>query len=232
MIAGIAQDMLAPGRGDAVDIQVGFGQRLQALAAELGQACVDTAGDAAEIGITGIAQAEHGELQLGQLRCATALQEFHQADRIVRRIAFALGADDEVEQTLAGQFAGWVGVRALQAHAQAGGLGVAGQALGGAAGVARLAAVEHGQALFLGALGMGAARHQGQRGRRRMPLRQTGGVAGQPPQRRRIQALDHPRQQYPALFRQGAGGQHGAGGGHSRSRVSGGSPMLGNGRRL
>ena len=87
------QRMRAPGSGDAVDVQVGFAARLHAAAAEFGQAFVDPPRNAAEIGVAGIAQAQHRVLELRQLGRAAPAQELDQANRIIRRIAIALGAD-------------------------------------------------------------------------------------------------------------------------------------------
>src|SRR5690606_10986304 len=85
------QRSLAPGSGHGVDVEVGQAGVRHALRTEFGQARVDAAGDAAEVGIAGVAEAEHGELQLGQLGRAPALQEFDETDRVVRRVALALG---------------------------------------------------------------------------------------------------------------------------------------------
>ena len=111
-VACVGQGLFAPWRGNGVDVQVGQTHGEQPAAAEFGQACIQPRRDAAEVGIAGIAQAEHGVLQFRQLRRALATQEFDQADAVVRRIAFALGADDDVEQALAAQFALRVGVGA------------------------------------------------------------------------------------------------------------------------
>ena len=94
-------------------------------APEFGQARVELAADRVELRVAGIAQAQHGELELLERGRALAEQEFDEAARIVRRIAFALGADDDVEQALAGQFAGRIGIGAQQSRRQSGRFGLA-----------------------------------------------------------------------------------------------------------
>ncbi len=211
-LARIGQGPGAPGHGHAVDVQVGLAQRLQALRAQFGQARIQPAADAAEIDVAGIAQAEYGIPESGQLRCAPAGDEFDQADGVVRRIALALGADDDVQQALAGQLAGGVGIGAQQPYRQSRGLCIAGQLFGGTACVAGLAAVDDGQA-SRGLRGGRAAGNHRQR-RWRMALGHPCGEAGQPPQAVAVQALDQARQQHPAVLWQGAGGHGGGDGGH------------------
>ena len=173
----MAQCLFAPGQGHGVDVQIGLAGGEQAVGAQFGQACIQLATDAAEIGIAGIAQPQYRVLQFRQLGCALAGDEFHQANRIVRGIAFTLGTDDHVEQALAGQFALRVGIGAQQAHVEAGGLGFVGSGFGHTSCVAGLAAVDNGQALA------GLCRAAGQHGQMwsRMTLGQAGGITGQPP---------------------------------------------------
>ena len=60
--------------------------------------------------------------------------------------------------------------------------------------------------------------------RARLALRQAGGIAGQPPQGGRIQAVDQPGQQHATLLGQGAGRQCVGSSGHRgnrRARVGG-----------
>ena len=200
---------LTPGHGHGVDIEVGFTQRLHAAGTQFGQTCIQLAGDAAEIGVAAVTQAEYGELQLRQPGCALAAEEFGEADCVVRRIALALGADHQVQQALAGQFAGGVGVGAGQAHGQAGGLGAGGDLLRFAAGIAGLAAVQHGQALAgLRRRQRGRAPRQDRQLRGAVALGQAGGVAGQPPQGRPVQALHQPGQQDLAILVEWTGAGH------------------------
>ncbi len=224
MFARRRQRLGAPGIGHRVDVQIGQAGFEQALGTQFGQAGIQAAGDAAEIGVTGIAQAEHRVAQFRQLGRAPAGQELDQADGIVRRIAFALGADDHVQQAFAGQFAGRIGVRPQQAHRQPGRLDGLGDLLGRASRIAGLAAVDHGQALARLRL---AARQHRQLGHV-LALGEPGRIAGQPPQGRRIQPFDQPRQQHTPLLGQGTGRQCGGGSGHrGQSLCAGGSPMLG-----
>ncbi len=213
--AGIAQGLRAPRIDHAVDVQVGLAHGLQAGGAQLGQAAVQLARNAAELHIAGVAQAEHGVLQLRQLGGALAGDELDQANGIVRRVAFALGADHNVEQALVGQLAGGIGIGAQQPYRQAGGLGLGGQLFGGAAGVAGLAAIDHGQPVLCRLVAGLAAGDDG-KGRGRGSLRQPGGETGKPPQAVSVQTVHQTCQQDPAVFRQGAGG-HGGGGSHFRS---------------
>ena len=173
-VAGMGQCLLAPRCGDGVDVEVGFTEWLHARCAEFGQSRIQFAGDAAEVRITGVAEAEHRELQLRQFRRAPAEQELGEADRIVRWIAFALGTDDEVEQALVRQFAGGVGIGTQQARGQAGGFECGMQGIRRAARIAGLAAVHDGGGESCG------GRHRRDGSRRLQAARQSGQVAGGP----------------------------------------------------
>lgn len=186
--AGPGQRRLAPGAGHGLDVEVGLGHLRHPLRAQFGQPRVDPAGDAAEVGVAGIAQSQHGVLQFRELGCAAAGQELDEADRIVGRIALALGADHHVEQAFAGQLAGGIGIGAQQAGGQPGGLGLVEQHLGGAPGIAGLAAVEDGQPLARPGGGLGA-RGAARGGDRAGAAGQAGGIARQPPQPGRLQPL-------------------------------------------
>ena len=207
--AGVAQRGFPPGCGDGVDVQVRFAQRLHARGAEFAQSRIQLAGDAAEVGVGRIAQPKHRVLQLRQLWRALAVQEFDEADGVVRRVAFALGADDKVKQLFAGQLAGGVGIGAHQPHGQPGRLQAGVQRLGSALGIAGLAAVEDRGRLHDGSRRGGG----GERGGRQR-LRQSGQVAGGPEQRRVVGVGGEARQQAVLVGVQGSdlgrgGGRHG-----------------------
>lgn len=198
--AGACHGLLAPRPGHGVHVHVGLAGRQQAGGAEFGQPRVDAPADAAEVRIAGVAQSKHRILQIRQPGRAAAGEEFGKADRVVRRVAFALGADHDVQQALGGQFAGRVGIGADQPYRQPVGLGLPGQVFGGTFGVAGLTAVQHGKTLAGKGLGGGGRCGHGCGG---MPPRQSGGMAGQPPQPGGIQPVDEPRKPGQAVFAQG-----------------------------
>ena len=88
-------------------------------------------------------QAEHGEMQLLEFRRLPAVQEFHESQGVIRRIALALGADDHRQQPFAGQFLERVGIGPEQTYGQAAGLGLLGQRFRFPFGIAGLAAVDN-----------------------------------------------------------------------------------------
>ena len=165
-----------PRRRHAVDVEIGIGAGDPALRAQGFEARVEPLADGAELRIAGIAQTEHGETQLRQRRRALAFDEFDQSAGVVRRVAVALGADDDGEEAFVLELAGLVGVGAQQAHRQAIGFELGGQRFGHAAGVAGLTAIDHGQTRALGQVV--GIRTDGC-DRRRSPLcpRQAGGIA-------------------------------------------------------
>ena len=62
--AGVRQCGITPGRGDGIDVEIRLAKIADTLRTQFGQACIDLASDAAEVGVTGVAKAQHGELQL------------------------------------------------------------------------------------------------------------------------------------------------------------------------
>ena len=226
-VAGMAQRRRGPGRRDRLDIEIGLAGREQACRAQFRQARIDAPRDAAELRIARIAEAEHGELQFRQHGRALAGEEFDEADGIVGRIALALGADDDVQQALARKFTRRIRICAQQPHAEPGAFQFARQRLGRAARVAGLAAEQHGGALRVRG-GRSTARQQRQGGMA-WRLRQSGGVARQPPQPGSVEPVHQPRQQGRLLSgqrwcgkRQGLGGHGGCRAGtglHPRSRA-------------
>jgi hypothetical protein len=202
-----------PWLGDRVEIHIGFAARKQAFAAKFGKALVDTRSDGAELRVAAVAEAEHGKFQILDARSALAREEFDESARIIRRIAIALGADDDVQQALGFQLAQRVGIGAQQAHRESGSFRFTRQLFCDAPGIAGLAPVDDRQLL----------RYRGFNGRQRRhftrqwrPGGKAGGVTGKPDQRGLIEAFDQTRQQAGLLFRQryqGADrfGGHGAG---------------------
>ena len=94
------QGVVGPGLRQFLEIHVAVDARQQAFGAELGQALIDHAAGFAEFRVAGVAQRQHGILQLGQLRRALGTEEFVESPRFIRRIAVAMRADDDVQQLL------------------------------------------------------------------------------------------------------------------------------------
>ena len=188
----MTQRGLRPRRGDRIDIDIGFAAREQAVRAELGEARVDRIADRAELRIARITEAQHRVFQLRQSRRATRGDEFDEAARIVRRIAFALRADDDVQQALGCELAQRIRIRAQQPRGNACAFGFAREMLGDALRVAGLAAVDDRQ----------RGRRDGRRDRRRSrrrgiraPLRtDRSDVTGDPVENVRIEPVDETRQ--------------------------------------
>ena len=177
----------APRLRDGFEVDVGLAEIERADRAERGQARIEGAADHAEFRIARIAEGEHAVAQLGQFRGALAAEEFEEAARVVGWITIALGADDDQQQAFLRELAQWIRAGAAEAHREAGTLRVARELFGRAAGVAGLAAVDDGQ-VFL-------REWFTQRLRRRSRLRrgiagECGGVAGQPPQRAGVEAVE------------------------------------------
>jgi hypothetical protein len=144
--------------------------------------------------------AKHGVLQIRQ-RGARRPARIGQADRVVRRVAFALGADHDVQQALGGQFAGRVGIGADQPYRQP--VGPACRARCSAARLALPVWLPYSTVRrWPGRVGGGGRCGHGCGG---MSPRQSGGMAGQPPQPGGIQPVDEPRKPGLAVFAQGDG---------------------------
>src|SRR3546814_4211440 len=88
---------------------------------------------------------KHGVLQLRQLGCAPAGQEFEEGQRVVGRLAITLGAHYDVKQLFFLELARSVAVGAQQPDVQTQRAYPCGQRLGDTLGIACLAAVDYGQ---------------------------------------------------------------------------------------
>ena len=104
-LAHARERVVGPGLRELFEIHVAVDARQQAFGAELGEPLVDHAAGFAELGIAGVTQREHRELQLGQLRRALGTQVFVEGARLVRRIAIAVRADHDVQQFFLGDLA-------------------------------------------------------------------------------------------------------------------------------
>src|SRR5687768_15731112 len=88
-------DDFAPAPGRILVIDIAIDARAQPRCAELFEPAVDALPGLAIFLVGRIAEGEHGEADAVQLRRAWPLQELEEADRRLRRIALAIGADDE-----------------------------------------------------------------------------------------------------------------------------------------
>ena len=84
-----------PGLGRLVEIDVAIDPRVDPLCAEFLQPGVEILAGLAELIVKLIAQREHGEPHAFQPRGPLAVDEFVEEHRLVRRIAFAVGADHD-----------------------------------------------------------------------------------------------------------------------------------------
>ena len=191
-LAGCGEGAFGPACRRRLEIHVGLAQLGKALSTQLGQPRIQRLADRAVLRVTRIAQAQHGELQLRQLRCALAGDELDETHRIVRRIAVTLAADHHAQEALLGQLAQRVGAGAQQSHRQAGGLGAGRQLLGHTAGVAGLAAIDDGQPP---ARVRRLLAHARQAGRNRAASGSRGAVRRDPVQVGRCQAVGQAGQQ-------------------------------------
>ncbi len=93
-------DDFAPASGRIVIVDIAIDARAQAGRAELLEAAVDALPGLAIFLVGRIPEREHGEADAVQLRRARTLQELEEADGRLRRIALAIGADDEQDVLL------------------------------------------------------------------------------------------------------------------------------------
>ena len=105
VLAHARKRVVGPGLRKLLEVHVAIDARQQALGAKLGETFVDHAAGFAELGIAGVAECQYGVLKLRQLRRALGAEEFVEPARLVRRIAVAVRADDDVEQPLLGDLA-------------------------------------------------------------------------------------------------------------------------------
>ena len=126
-----------------------------------------------------------------QSRRAPGGKEFDETARVVRRIAVALGADDDIKVSLGFQFAQRIRIGAQQAQRQAGRLDRLRQTFGLAPGVSGLAAIHDGDLRR----GIGRRARQGFLRGRLMAGGKPGGVAGKPVQRGGIESSYQVREQ-------------------------------------
>ncbi|MCY1419131.1 hypothetical protein D9M71_347130 [compost metagenome] len=115
----------------------------QAPRAQLLQAGIEPAAEAAELVVVGVAQGQHGKLQAREGGGVVTLQGAPEAGAIVGRVAVAEGAGDQQGGAGAGQFAGLDGVHGVHQHGTAVGLELFGAEVGEAFRVAGLRAPEH-----------------------------------------------------------------------------------------
>ena len=221
VLAHARERVVGPGLRQLLEVHVAIDARQQALGAELGETFVDDAAGFAELGIAGVAEREHRVLQLGQLRRTLGAEEFVQPARLIRRIAIAVRADDDVQQLFFGDLARLVvaGLDHARLHAER--LDRGQQLLGNLAAVAGVRSGDDGERRQRRGCGSGRRRERrGCRGGRKLRARLAteqvvlepgnarrrggggaGEVPGQPHQLLAVQLGGELLQLIPAIFR-------------------------------
>ncbi len=141
-VARAAHDLLEPRRRQPFVVHVAIDARQQPLRAQHCEPLVHLASRLAELRIAGVAERQHGVLELRHLRRALAEQVFDEAASVVRRVTVAVRAHDDGQQALVGQVAQRVVACGVHPHRDAGGLGRLAEPLGDAPAVAGLRAVD------------------------------------------------------------------------------------------
>ena len=184
-------DLRLPAGGRRLVIHVAVDPLEQAPRAQFGETRVDAAAHLAVLRVAGVAEREHGELERRQLRRAAAGQEVDQRARVVRRVAVAVGAHDDEQAPLAGEFLRRVLSGAHHAYAKAAREQPLAERLGDAPAVAGVRAVDQ---------GCGPGRVSiGRRWGRGDCRREAGRVAGDPQEARRVEAAHQPGERLGAL---------------------------------
>jgi len=81
-------------------VHVAFDPRSQAPRAEFGEPIVERTAGRTELRVARIAERKHGKLQRIEPRRAPPVQEVEQRPDVIRRVAVAVGTDDEQQHAL------------------------------------------------------------------------------------------------------------------------------------